>query len=77
MMASRKPQQQTHQIIQPSSNSSSSIQSIQSQNQANQQQQRVSNNKSSAIYSNPPRINVPSSLPMPGFSSKPSMQRRK
>ena len=77
MMASRKAQQQTNQIIQPASNSSSSLQSIQSQNQANQQQQRVSNNKSSAIYSNPPRINGPSSLPMPGFSSKPSMQRRK
>ena len=77
MMASRKPQQQSHQIIQPASNSTSSIQSTQSQNQANHQHQRISNNKSSAIYSNPPRINGPSSLPMPGFSSKSSMQRRK
>ena len=75
LMATKKPLSQTQQMMQPISNNSASTQPYQPQNNTNHQQQRI--NKSTAIHSNPPRNNGPSSLPMPGFSSKVSMQRRK
>ena len=75
LMATKKPQSQALQMMQPVSNNSASIQSYQPQNNTIHQQQRI--NKGTAIHSNPPRSNGPSSLPMPGFSSKVSMQRRK
>ena len=46
-------------------------------NHTNQAQRLMSNNKNSTIYNVQPRINGARSLPMPGFSSKMPIQKRK
>jgi len=72
----KKPQTVMGQVAQQPPNHSS-VQTSQQQHVVNNQQPILCSNKSSGVYNVHPRNNGPTSLPMPGFSSRISMQRRK
>jgi hypothetical protein len=72
----KKPQSMMGQAAQQPPNHSL-IQTSQQQHVVNNQQPLLSSNKSSGVYNVHPRNNGPTSLPMPGFSNRVSMQRQK